>query len=66
MEGSASCVDELRHFFLAEKGGQAVAFLGIGSVGNAPRFFERLDVENRSAHRWVVTVAGDNFRVAKR
>jgi hypothetical protein len=45
MEGSASRVDELRHFFLAENRRQAVGFLRIGSVSNAPRFFERPDVE---------------------
>jgi len=37
--------DELRHLFLTENRGQAVAFLRKGSVGNAPRLLERLDVE---------------------
>ena len=40
-----SGVDELCYFFLAENRGQAVRLLGIRSVGNAPRFLERLDVE---------------------
>ncbi len=45
IEGSRSSIDELRYFFLTENGGQTVAFLGIGSVGNAPRLLQRLDVE---------------------
>ncbi len=32
-------------FFLTENNGQAIALLGIGSVGNAPGPLERLDVE---------------------
>src|SRR5579864_4593220 len=45
MEGTAGCVDKLRHLFLAENRGQPVSLLGIGSVSNAPRLLERLDVE---------------------
>ncbi len=41
---SGSGVDELCYFFLAENRGQAVCLLGIRSVGNAPRFLERLNV----------------------
>src|SRR6266851_508140 len=40
IEGSRSSVDELRYFFLTENGGQTVAFLGIGSIGNAPRLLQ--------------------------
>ena len=40
-----SGVDELPYFFLTENGGQTVAFLGIGSVGNAPWLLQCLDVE---------------------
>ncbi len=45
IEGSRSGVDELRYLFLTENGGQTVTFLGIGSVGNAPRLLQRLDIE---------------------
>ena len=45
IKGSRSGVDELCYLFLTENGGQTVALLGIGSVGNAPRLFQRLDVE---------------------
>jgi hypothetical protein len=45
IKGSRSGVDELRYFFLAENGGQAVALLRIGGVGNAPWLLEGLDVE---------------------
>ena len=45
MKRSASRIDKLRHFFLAENRGQAVAFLRIGSVGNAPWLLECLDIE---------------------
>src|SRR5215469_9475062 len=45
MKRCASCIDELRHFFLTENGGQAVGLLGIRSVGNTPRFLKRLNVE---------------------
>ncbi len=45
MKRSARRIDELRHFFLTENRGQAVAFLRIGSIGNAPWLLECLDVE---------------------
>src|SRR5215469_9490715 len=45
IEGSGRSLDELCYFLLTENGGQAIALLGIGSVGNAPRPLERLDVE---------------------
>jgi len=45
IKGSRGRVDELRYFFLTENGGQTVAFLGIRSVGNAPRLLQRLNVE---------------------
>jgi len=45
IKGSRSGVDELGYFLLTENGGQTVAFLGVGSVGNAPGLLQRLDVE---------------------
>ena len=45
MKWCASRIDELGHFFLTENGGQAVALLRIGGVGNAPWLLEGLDVE---------------------
>jgi hypothetical protein len=45
IEGSRGSIDELCYFFLTENGRQAVTLLGIGSVGNAPRPLQRLDVE---------------------
>src|SRR5215469_10359448 len=42
---SRRSIDELCYFFLTENSGQAIALLGIGSVGNAPGPLERLDVE---------------------
>jgi len=36
IEGSRRSIDELGYFFLAEDSGQAIALLGIRSVGNAP------------------------------
>ncbi len=45
MKRSARRIDELRHFFLAENGGQAMSLFRIGSVGNAPRLLQPLDVE---------------------
>jgi hypothetical protein len=45
IEGSRSGVDKLGDLFLIVNRGQAVAFLRIGSVDNAPRLLERLDVE---------------------
>src|SRR5215470_3707206 len=45
IEGSRRSIDEVCDLFLTENGGQTIALLGIGSVGNAPRPLERLDVE---------------------
>jgi len=46
MEGSASGIDESRDFFLAEDHHWEVMVLfRIGSLGDAPGFLERLDVE---------------------
>src|SRR6266705_3968949 len=45
IKGSRSGVDELRYFFLAENRGQAVRLLRVGSVSDAPRPLERLNVE---------------------
>src|SRR6266852_799850 len=45
IKGNRSGVDELRYFFLAENRGQAVRLLRIGSVSDAPRSLERLNVE---------------------
>jgi len=45
IKGSRSGVNELRYFFLAENRGQAVRLLRIGSVSDAPRSPERLNVE---------------------
>jgi hypothetical protein len=45
MKGCASRLDELCDLFLAENRGQAVCLLGIRSVGDAPRFLKRLNVE---------------------
>ena len=53
IKGSGSGVDELRYLFLTENGGQAVAFLGIGSVGNAPRLLQRLDLEKLQSAQMV-------------
>jgi hypothetical protein len=53
IKSSRSGVDELRYLFLTENGGQAVAFLRIGSVGNAPRPFERLNIEEPQSAQMV-------------
>jgi len=58
IEGSRSGVDKLRYFFLTENRGQAVAFLRIRSVGNAPRLLERLDVEKPQGTQMVGHRAG--------
>ena len=51
IEGSRRSIEELGYFFLTEKGGQAIALLGIGRVGNAPGPLERLDVEEAQGCR---------------
>src|SRR5947209_13252588 len=53
IEGSRRSLDELCYFFLAENGGQAIALLGIGSVGNVPGPLERLDVEEAQGTQMV-------------
>ena len=45
IEGSGGGIDELCDLLLTENDGKAIALLGIGSVGNAPRPLECLDVE---------------------
>jgi hypothetical protein len=45
MERSARGIDELRDFFLTEDRREAVMLFRVGCLGNAPSFFERLDVE---------------------
>src|SRR5258707_13914229 len=42
---SQSCVDESRDFFPAEDRWQVNGLLRVGSLGDAPGLFERLDVE---------------------
>ena len=66
MERSASCIDELRHFFLAEDRRQSMSLFGVRSVGDTPRPLQRLDVEKTEAQRWFVTEPGDNFRWVNR
>src|SRR6201984_1042144 len=45
MEGSASGIDESCDFFLAEDRWEVMVLFRIGSLGDAPGFLERLDVE---------------------
>jgi hypothetical protein len=45
MEGSASSIDELCDFFLAEDRWKVMVLFRIGGLGDAPGFLERLDVE---------------------
>src|SRR5215469_4047169 len=45
IEGSRCGIDELRHFFLAENGGQEMGLLRIRSIRDTPPSFQRLDVE---------------------
>jgi len=49
IEGSRRSIDELSHFFLTENGGQTIALLGIGTVGNTPGTLEDLDVDEIGA-----------------
>ena len=53
IERSRRSIDELCYFFLTENRGQAIALLGIGSVGNAPRPLERLDVKEAKSAQMV-------------
>src|SRR5215471_11959775 len=61
IEGSRCSIDELCYFFLAENGGQTIALLGIGSVGNAPGPLERLDVEEAQGAEMVGHRTGSQF-----
>jgi hypothetical protein len=61
IEGSRRSLDELCYFFLTENGGQAIAFLGIGNISNAPRSFERLDVEEAQSTEMVGHRTGSQF-----
>ena len=54
IERSRRSIDELCCFFLTENSRQAIALLRIGSVGNAPRPLERLDVEEAQSAQWLV------------
>src|SRR6516225_12036179 len=53
IERSGRSIDELGYFFWTENSGQAIALLGIGSVGNAPGPLERLDVEKAQSAEMV-------------
>jgi hypothetical protein len=61
IEGSRRSIDELCYFFLTENRGQAIALLGIGSIGNAPRPLERLDVEEAQGAEMVGHRTGSQF-----
>jgi hypothetical protein len=61
IEGSRRSIDELCYFFLTENGGQAMALLGIGSLGNAPGPLERLDVEEAQGAEMVGYRTGSQF-----
>src|SRR3974390_2225235 len=60
-EESRRSLDELGYFFLTENGGQAIALLGIGSVGNAPWPLERLDVEEAQGAEMIGHRTGSQF-----
>src|SRR6202521_1436294 len=45
MQRRASCIDESRHFFLAEDRWQVKGLLRVGRLGNAPGSLERFRVE---------------------
>jgi hypothetical protein len=61
IERSRRSIDELCDFFLTENGGQAIALLGIRSVGNAPGPLERLDVEEAQGAEMVGHRTGSQF-----
>ena len=61
IEGSRRSLDELCYFFLTENGGQAIALLRIGSVGNAPGPLECLDVEEAQSTEMVGHRTGSQF-----
>ena len=62
MQRRASCIDESRHFFLAEDRWQVKGLLRVGSLGNAPGFLERFRVEESESRKRCATVFGENFR----
>jgi len=53
MEGSASGIDESCDFFLAEDRWKVMVLFRIGSLGDAPGFLERLDVEKAQGRQVV-------------
>ena len=61
IQRSRRSIDELGYFFLTENNGQAIALLGIGSVGNAPGPLERLDVEEAQGAEMVGYRTGSQF-----
>src|SRR5215510_5848139 len=61
IEASRRRIDKLGDFFLAENSRQAIALLGIGSVGNAPGLLERLDVEEAQGEEMVGHRTGSQF-----
>ena len=61
IERSRCSIDELCNFFLTENSGQAIALLGVGSIGNAPGPLERLDVEEAQGAEMVGYRAGSQF-----
>src|SRR5215469_18225321 len=61
LERSRRSIDEPCYFFLTENSGQAIALLGIGSVGNAPGPLERLDIEEAQGAEMVGYRTGSQF-----
>ena len=61
IEGSRRSIDELCNLFLTENLREAMALLGIGSVGNAPGPFERLDVEEAQGAEMIGHRTGSQF-----
>ena len=61
IERSRCSIDELCYFFLTENSGQAIALLGIRSVGNAPGPLERLDIEEAQGAEMVGYRTGSQF-----
>ena len=53
MEGSASGIDESCDFFLAKDRWKVMVLFRIGSLGDAPGFLERLDVEKAQSRQVV-------------
>src|SRR5215469_12897274 len=53
MEGSAGGIDESCDFFLAENRRKVMVLFRIGSLGDAPGFLERLDVEKAQSRQVV-------------